>query len=360
MKRTTGASESKLTCSVAHSAHLETRRTVPVRNPLLNSAAPQTFFIVGCPRSGTTLLQVMLNRHPQIIVPPETKLFYYYHRAPVWLRRQTLDRINVDLGVQLSEELAERHVGTGEMYAELIRQYMRGQRKSNATHFGEKTPEHTSRVSDIHEEFPESPLVFMYRDGRDVALSLTRVPWIACDLRAGITIWKRYHRELVKCRALGRDNVLFLRYEWLVTEPERAVRSVLDHLGVPYADLISPQAEDFVNAFPERERGWKSLACSPVSDQRIGVWKRELNEQELLTVERLAEKPLRDLGYQLFQEPCKVSLWMWLRVLVSVSRTAAQLPVRCWIAEAAPFWGRLVYRPKRRRSAAGPTEPNSP
>jgi hypothetical protein len=38
------------------------------------------YIIVGCPRSGTTLLQVMLNRHPSIVIPPETKLLFSFHR----------------------------------------------------------------------------------------------------------------------------------------------------------------------------------------------------------------------------------------------------------------------------------------
>ena len=59
--------------------------------------AMKKLFIVGCPRSGTTLLQQALNRHSQIVIPPETKYFFSFLGHTRRCQHRHIDRLNADL-----------------------------------------------------------------------------------------------------------------------------------------------------------------------------------------------------------------------------------------------------------------------
>lgn len=214
--------------------------------PLVTPArcSNERFFILGCPRSGTTLLQVALNRHPKILVPPETKFFYYFYRMPVWMRRRQLDRINDDLSISLSASLANRSADSDSALESMLEAFRDATGKISASHLGEKTPEHTARIERIRRVYPDAPIFFLYRDGRDVALSLTRVPWIRCNLLAGIAVWLRYYRELVKWRDIGDPNIHFIRFEDLIQYPKREFSSLLDVLGLEYEPEVVSGAGD--------------------------------------------------------------------------------------------------------------------
>src|SRR5580704_870924 len=89
------------------------------------------FFIVGCPRSGTTMVQQALNRHSGIAIPPETKYFFSFlgHARPCQLRH--IERLNEDLNISLpAPEAPVRSIADGRDFYELMaQQYVGGLRK---------------------------------------------------------------------------------------------------------------------------------------------------------------------------------------------------------------------------------------
>src|SRR6266852_1380392 len=156
----------------------------------------EKFFIVGCPRSGTTMVQQALNRHSQIVIPPETKFFFSFcgHSRERQLRH--LKRLNEDLNISMPAPATRvRSVADGRAFYEAMeRQYVARLQKTDAVYFGEKTPEHTSHLPRIREMFPQAKILVLYRDGRDVALSLTRVPCMSPDPYVNFIVWLYYSR----------------------------------------------------------------------------------------------------------------------------------------------------------------------
>src|SRR5579859_5146877 len=151
-------------------------------------------FIIGCPRSGTTMVQQALNRHSQIVIPPETKFFFSFFGHSLRQQRRHLERLNTDLGIALpSPAQPVRSSAEGRaFYDAMAAQYARRLSRSGAVYFGDKTPEHTGYWPRIRELFPEAKVLVVYRDGRDLAVSLSRMPWMSPDPYVGFLVWQYY------------------------------------------------------------------------------------------------------------------------------------------------------------------------
>lgn len=257
------------------------------------------FFIVGCPRSGTTLLQQALNRHPAVVVPPETA-FFTFLRQP--LRRQVshLRRIEHDLGIRMPP-LTARLSGTRaarSFYEQLADRYLSRIGRTAVTHFGEKSPEHLRRYRLIRRVFPDAKCVLLYRDGRDVALSLSKVPWMPGDLEVGFALWLHYARVAARlARAFG-DDLYQVKYERMVEDPVRELAGVCRFLGLdfrPEMALGSGNSE----GVPGWERGWKERALAPIDSNRVGVWRAEMSDRQVGILERWGGGTLAAMGYEL-------------------------------------------------------------
>ena len=175
------------------------------------------FFVVGCPRSGTTMLQQALNRHPGVVIPPETAFLtclLQSHRGQL----THLGQVEQDLGIRL--DMPARRVKTEStgrvLFEQIAGKYLARIRRDGVTHFGEKSPEHLRRYSAIRRVFSDARVVLMHRDGRDVALSLSKVPWMPGDLYLGFALWLHYERVAIRAARMFGADLHTVRYENLV------------------------------------------------------------------------------------------------------------------------------------------------
>jgi len=302
------------------------------------------FFIVGCPRSGTTVLQQALNRHTEIVIPPETKYFYCWYGKSAKQQSAHLQRINADLRVNVvASRRGVRAPDEGAAFFErLADAYLERLGRQDAVCFGEKTPEHTGQLGQIRSVFPNAKLLFIYRDGRDVALSLSKMPWMHCDLYTGFVIWLYYYRILKRERQRPSLDTCFARYEDLATHPARELGRVLEFLGVPFEPAV---AEGWGNqeGVPRRELAWKGRAIEKISTARIGVWRRELSKPQIGRLERLGRKALRDLGYPLCGPRTRpLPPWFVAALGWRVLRTVTRLPPYCVRNEIVGSVSRLL------------------
>ena len=255
-------------------------------------------FIVGCPRSGTTLLQQILGRHPDIVVPPETAFFTKLLSPwPGRFRRQ-LERIEADLGIDLGG--AGRPSGpdeTAALFERVLHAYAERVGRPEARWIGEKTPDHLRHLQTILALFPDARVLSIVRDGRAVALSLSKVPWAPSDVAVCFGIWLESARRQVELHRRPPAALLPVRYEALVREPEVEVRRVARHLELGYDPrLLTPDAEP--RGVPDHERDWKGSAHSAIDSARVDAWKREIDAELLGRLERWGGEELAELGYE--------------------------------------------------------------
>ena len=285
-------------------------------------------FIVGCPRSGTTLVQQALNRHSRIVLPPETKFFFAFLGHALSCQHRHVDFLNADLQIDMPKPAAQVRSAADArtFYEDMARRYVARVQKSDAAYFGEKSPAHTGHLPRIRQLFPNAKILVLYRDGRDVARSLTKVPWMSSDVYVNFMVWLYYQRIVRKARQRGLPNAHFVRYESLVADPEQEFGRILHFLDLPYEPAV---AEGYGNreGIPAREYPWKARALEKITNQRVGSFRRELSAEQIAHLERLGGRTLTSLGYELITDGRKaLSPGFVLRLAHGMARLVYRRP----------------------------------
>lgn len=265
-------------------------------------------FVVGFPRSGTTLLQQILNGHPDIAIAPETHFIgrYWGHRhrrGPLaddaaWetLLREIADEPGFrESGVGAEQVLAAgRTVDRG--WPGALQAAMRAFAEAqSATIFGEKTPLHQLHMPRLQDWFPEARFIQIVRDPRAAVNSWRHVPWSRGSVVREAMEWNRRDRAAQADAAVIRE-ILTLRYEDLVRTPEPSVRTLCSFLGVePTPTMLSGREPVGVST---RREPWKQGVTEPVNPDRVEAWRSELGRLRMLAVETITQAGLRRYGYE--------------------------------------------------------------
>jgi len=285
-------------------------------------------------------VQQALNRHSQIVIPPETKFFFSLLGHPRKAQHRHIDRLNADLQINLAKpaKAVRSDIEGRAFYDEMAQHYLARVQKPNVAFFGEKTPEHTGHLPRIRRLFPDAKILILYRDGRDVAASLSRMPWMSSHLYVNFLVWLYYHWVVQNEKQKSRANLYFARYEDIVAEPEKRLGAILQFLELPYEPAV---AEGCGNreGVPEREYAWKARALRKISTERRGAFRQELNDEQIAILERLGRDALLSLGYPLLTDGKQpLSLSFLLNLSYGFSRFVYRLP---WSALTKELFCRL-------------------
>jgi hypothetical protein len=258
-------------------------RNVAWRLPRTASAS-KTIFVLGSPRSGTSLVQNILAAHSALFsIPGETGLFSYQnifgrrHFGLSWMENQVLFRDSRDV-----VDFFDRAVRLLET-------------RSGGRTFVEKTPQHVLRLEFLSRRFPNARFIHVVRDGRDCfvsARSHAGIPQATSARR-----FARYWRRCVEVPIRLRENprITTVRYEDFVRDAPRELDRVMHFLELEREDQqLDPQR------FGSDRRGNREefrLLRSLVSNHRVGRWRLELTSAERKVFERVARRPLEAYGY---------------------------------------------------------------
>jgi LPS sulfotransferase NodH len=267
-------------------------------------------FVVGMPRSGTTLLSSLLDAHPDLVIAPET---HYFTRCwtgtPIegWAEvERMLARLDQQPGVHdmalsdeewttIRERLRTLEVPThGDILRALLDTYAA---RSDAPAWGEKTPDHLQFVPEMAEQFPEAAFVAIVRDPRDVVLSLRDLPWSHKTLPEQAWTWRRYAARTQQYHETLGDRFFHLRYEDLITEPEGTLRDVCAFLNVSFrASMLRLDAKEEQPFDADREP-WKQKSGRQIDASNREKWRTQMPETGRVLVDLIAGHWLADYGY---------------------------------------------------------------
>ena len=216
-----------------------------------NEPSLRPFFIVGSPRSGTTLLRFMLSSHSRLYVPDETGFLPFLRCDPDRLLevtgvKQVLQRIGqlnrfwqgmVTDVAAFRDTLPEPRLPY--LLDALYRQHCLPQRMAR---WGDKTPLYVRYIPQLLAIFPEAQIIHIVRDGRDAALS-ARAKWGEAnrymDIYYLLRNWQRNVRAGQAARlTLPATNYFSLHYEALVAQPETHLRQICEYLGESFEPAL--------------------------------------------------------------------------------------------------------------------------
>ncbi|MDP3704045.1 MAG: sulfotransferase [Candidatus Omnitrophota bacterium] len=312
-----------------------------------NNGERQGFFIVGAPRSGTTLLRAMLNAHPHIAIPFEADLFSKMLSVPspwerTWARHESRAPIEQFLSHPavrfwgVSVETVLEAMGQFERvgYPDIIQAiYQAYAMREGKPRWGDKTPIHALEIPQLSRAFPQAQFIHLVRDGRDVYLSWTKLSqsmkgweWAqGLDAASGADKWqKRVWFAARHGRRLGADRYYELWYEDLVRQPETTLQSVCRFLGERYdASMLRyyEHAEDLVPA--KQMRTMHAGLASLPDPSRLFQWKVNMSAVDVRAFELKAGATLLQYGYA-------VSLAMRPRALVSLTAQCFRQRLKDW------------------------------
>ena len=153
------------------------------------SASDPAPFIVGIPRSGTTLLRLQLDSHPALAIPPETGFGHLLAEIGIEASRadDALDALTAlptwpDLGIDDDDVAGMRSRLGDQGAADALRAvYGAYAARHGKPRWGDKTPGHLAHMGALSHALPEARFIHIIRDGRDVAASIRGLPFAPGD-----------------------------------------------------------------------------------------------------------------------------------------------------------------------------------
>ncbi len=280
-------------------------------------------FIVGCPRSGTTLLQRMADAHPLLAVTNESEWFdkrwilrWFDKRrglTPEGFVTPELISLMVEhpkfsrLKVGQEELLGLLETSQPVSYPEFLTRVLdRYGRRAGKALVGNKTPIFVRRLYTLHKLWPQTRFVHLIRDGRDVCLSV--VPWPKGPIVKGkvvtskdapvstVALWWELSVRLGReaGNSLGSELYYEMRYESLVSNPAKECAALCAFLDLPYDEAMLRFHEGRTKSDPglSAKHAWRPVTPG------LRDWRSQMPAEDVERFEAAVGELLDELGYQ--------------------------------------------------------------
>jgi Sulfotransferase family len=268
-------------------------------------------FIVGAPRSGTTLLAAMLASHPAFGCGPET---HFFARSTPPERQKALAGPWPESAIHLLSQLTLEGIPLLHLFkqdAQTLRELLASRPRRTATllevltgpfasrlgkyRWVEKSPSHLMYVKEIAEAFPDAAIVRIVRDPRATAHSMTLVPFAGRTYLGNCVRWMNgYVQSRAFFQSPGRHYTL--RYEDLVTDPEAELTRLCAFLGEDY-DGAMLDYQDTARLLQTQTETWKTGTTRPLSIAGLHRWQKEVAPEDQSAAALFLKPALDEFGY---------------------------------------------------------------
>ncbi len=290
-------------------------------------------FAVGCPRSGTTLLQRMLDAHSQLAVANDS------HFIPRVLEKhepQVIENGREGNPISLTESMVRGALDYHRFYrlgldrnrvlaagvrAESYQQFVQLIYEAYAAEHraqwaGEKTPDYVRHLDLLNGMFPSAHILHIVRDGRDVALSLQgwahkkkgpgRLDLWDSEPVGTSALWWQWLLQAGRRSAQGRPDMQYLEihYERLARDPTELLRHIADFLGVPY----EAEMAEFHRGRQVASPGLSAKSAWSPATPGLRNWRNQMESADVALFEVLAGPTLEAFGYELTGLPVDGSI----------------------------------------------------
>jgi hypothetical protein len=267
-------------------------------------------FVVGNDRSGTTMLRLILDRSVELAIPPESMFLADF--APLRRRgglddpaaaRRFLERVWSHPKVRLWQlPSGPPELPPGLDHAQAYRFCVESPFRAFAAaegkpRWGDKTPWYVHHVEELLAVWPQARFVVLVRDGRDVALSVGRMPWGPNNAWAAARWWARGSRAGAEARERHPEQVMQMRYEDLAADPGPLARRIADFCGLSYEDEMLAIERSEGTKVLEDQRDWFTNIWSGINTAPSGKWRTQMDARSQRVFLAVAGRELDGLGY---------------------------------------------------------------
>jgi hypothetical protein len=313
------------------------------------------FFILGRPRTGTTLLRSLFDAHPNVQIPWECQfvlnLYPNYGKLKYW-NPGTLKQFYSDLlkqwqfsawNVDLDKLQSDLQACAGETsYATICQvvylNHISLYPKEEIRLIGDKNHGYTIYTGRLLKLFPDARFVYILRDYRDNFQSVKNVDFELPVVSLVVFKWKYFYKKALQAAKKHPGSFYFIRYEDLASDPENNLRKICDFLDLPYV----PDVFDFYKMKGKAEEKYpadilekhhKSL-FNPVNTSRIGLWEKSMNDRQVKLADYVAGKYADQAGYlRKFNK-----FYIWIAVLAVPGICYARfLYLLTWLIDKMPY-----------------------
>lgn len=282
-------------------------------------------YILGNPRSGTSLFRLMLNAHPHMVAPPECGFIQWNHPtfaaanfslkstqqefAQAVLRSKKMETwgLSAEALEQAFEKVTEPN------YQRMCEAVFSAYFQARGQALGEvreapkvavdKNNYYLDFLPEIDAAMPHALYLHVVRDVRDVAASYLEIerkghdgkyaPKLATSAEDIAQSWVENNERTAAF--LADKKHLVVRYEDVLVRPEIELARVAMFLGVDYDERMSRYYE--YNDEPQETLGWKQKTLQPVDPSRAGAFRKELAPEFGDQLWELAQETLEKFGY---------------------------------------------------------------
>lgn len=287
----------------------------------MTGGTDQTPFLIGAERSGTTLLRIMLDHHPELAFRNEFEFAVdlvgddgSFPPLDEYERFLRLSRTFSMSGFEIDRQLS---------YPELVKSFLEQKRRRDGKRLvGATIHRHFQRILTI---WPGARFIHLIRDGRDVARSRIREGW-AGNGWAAAHEWVQVEREIDRlAERVGPGRMIEVRYEDLLADPEGELSRICGFLGLAYSSAMLDIEGDSTYRRPD-----------PRFAQR---WRSESSPRQVALIEAVQSEMLVHRGYALSDHPPqrvgRLGRW-WLNLhsrLVCTRFRMRRYGLRLWASE---------------------------
>jgi len=281
------------------------------------------FFIIGNPRSGTTLFRLMLNKHSSVSVPPEAGfLVWLYNEYSEFdsnfdyksiveslkntnkIESWNLDFTNLQDFINLHKPITYSELMNViyEFYSTIIL-------RKDVKLYGDKNNYYLNHIKLLHKLYPDAKFIHIIRDGRSIAASYQDVmkknistkyaPNLPTKIEDIADEWIEnigsIEKEFTK---LPKELINTIKYEDLILNPEVSLKTICDFLDIAYeVDMLEYYKTNEKDGLePKEYMAWKSKNLQPLKKEEVRKFEL-LTNQDRKIFEKISENKLKLYGY---------------------------------------------------------------
>ncbi len=284
-------------------------------------------FLLGSPRSGTTLLRLLLSAHPDLVIAPESSFLTWFlptygdwteadcdsPRQEAFVADLMEARKFETWGIGAQEIAARIASDRPVSYRELVTipylLYCDRVGKPNAR-WGDKNNIHMEFVTEIDALFPSCVFLHIVRDVRDCFTSGADIrkldsdspykPQLAADATEFASGWDDQNQNtLTSLRALPDTRWASIRYEDLVVDARATLTPVLESWGLGWNDaMLAFHEENRAKQLePTETSDWKKLVSQPITSSQVGRFREQLSDSDIAALEGAGRVTLTEFDY---------------------------------------------------------------